>query len=66
VRVAGTTTAALTIPGVTLAATVSRGTAVSIFAIGVPGTTGAQRLSAFVCQDRLPATSALATCSRLP
>jgi len=66
VRVAGTATAALTIPGVSIPATVSRGTAVSIFAIGVPGTTGAQRLSALVCNDRVPAASALGTCTRLP
>ena len=66
VRVAGTATAALTLPGVSIPATVSRGTAVSIFAIGVPGATGAQRLSALVCNDRVPAASVLGTCSRLP
>jgi hypothetical protein len=66
VRVAGTSTVALTLPGVSIPATVSRGTAVSIFAIGVLGGMGDQRLSALVCNDRLPAASPLGTCSRLP
>jgi hypothetical protein len=66
VRVAGTAMAVLTVPSVSIPATVSRGTAVSVFAIGVPGAMGASRLSALVCNDRLPASGVLAPCNRLP
>ncbi|MFO0606999.1 MAG: DUF4397 domain-containing protein [Polyangiales bacterium] len=66
VRVAGSATVALTVPNVSIPATVSRGTAVSIFAIGVPGAAGDQRLSALVCNDRVPAAGAVAACARLP
>jgi hypothetical protein len=66
VRAAGTSTAVLTIPGVSLPATVSRGTAVSLFAVGLVGGSGAQRLSALVCNDRVPAAGVLASCARVP
>jgi hypothetical protein len=66
VRPAGAAMGVLTLPGVTLPATVNRGTAVTVFAIGVVGGTGTQALSAFVCNDRTPATALLAPCTRLP
>jgi hypothetical protein len=66
VRAAGTSTAVLTLPGVNVPATVSRGTSVTFFAIGLVGTTGNTRLSALACSDRAPATGLLAPCTRAP
>lgn len=66
VRAAGTPTAVLTLPGVNVPATVSRGTSVTFFAIGLVGAAGNQRLSALACNDRTPATGLLAPCTRAP
>ncbi|MFO0557707.1 MAG: DUF4397 domain-containing protein [Polyangiales bacterium] len=63
VRVSGMTANALTLNNVSIAA----GDQVSVFAIGLAGmTTGDQRLSALVCQDRRDAAMGLAPCARLP
>jgi hypothetical protein len=63
VRVSGMTANALTLNNVSIAA----GDQVSVFAIGLAGmTTGDQRLSALVCQDRRDAAMGLAPCVRLP
>lgn len=63
VRVSGMSANALTLNNVNIPA----GAQVSIFAIGLAGmTSGDQRLSALVCQDRQDAVMGLAPCARLP
>jgi hypothetical protein len=63
VRVSGMTADALTLNNVNIAA----GDQVSVFAIGLAGmSSGDQRLSALVCQDRCDAAMGLAPCARLP